>query len=278
LTTLTSSEQRPIPFLKWAGGKRWLVKSGVQIVPHAYNRFIEPFIGSGAVLFSLPTSNSIIADANPELTNVYNTIKSEWEKVEKTLKVHNRHHSDDYYYKVRSTRPRTAHTKAARFLYLNRTCFNGLYRVNLNGDFNVPRGTKNTVILESDDFSKISRHLKHCEIYCQDFASTIELARENDFVFVDPPYTVKHNFNGFVKYNEKIFSWEDQIRLKESIEKAVEKGVKVSLTNANHPSIHELYEGMGESITLDRKSAIAGNSKHRGKVSEVLMRFGWNAS
>jgi len=196
--------------------------------------------------------------------------------VVKSLRLHQANHSDSYYYDVRSSKPRKPHTRAARFIYLNRTCWNGLYRVNLKGQFNVPRGTKDTVMMETDDFDAISKLLDGGSIVCQDFQKTLSKAGEGDFVFVDPPYTVKHNNNGFVKYNEKIFSWQDQELLKQSINQAVSRGAKVTMTNADHPSIRTLYKDNTEIEILDRLSVISGSPTFRGKVSEVLIRFGWS--
>jgi len=264
------------PFLKWAGGKRWLVESDVQFAPDCFERYIEPFVGGGAVFFSIPRSNFLISDSNPELINCYQTIKKDWQSVVKSLRLHQANHSDSYYYDVRSSKPRKPHTRAARFIYLNRTCWNGLYRVNLKGQFNVPRGTKDTVMMETDDFDAISKLLDGGSIVCQDFQKTLSKAGEGDFVFVDPPYTVKHNNNGFVKYNEKIFSWQDQELLKQSINQAVSRGAKVTMTNADHPSIRTLYKDNTEIEILDRLSVISGSPTFRGKVSEVLIRFGWS--
>jgi len=278
MNNIISPTQRSEPFLKWAGGKRWLIKSGAEIAPDSYRVYIEPFVGSGAVFFSQEPQSAILADLNSELVIVYQQLKSNWQAVEETLKKHSRLHNDSYYYKIRASKPRLPHTIAARFIYLNRTCWNGLYRVNLKGEFNVPRGTKNSVLLDTDDFSAVAKSLESSEVLCQDFSTTIASADNNDFVFVDPPYTVNHNLNGFLKYNEKIFSWDDQIRLRDSIAEAVERGAKVTMTNADHPSIRKLYKGMGEVEKLFRNSVIAGDSRHRKSTSEVLIRFGWAAS
>ena len=264
------------PFLKWAGGKRWLVHNARQAIPTSYNRYIEPFVGSAAMFFSESCGDFLIADTNPELINCYQSIKDNWKSVLKALKRHQHKHSDEYYYSVRSSKPWAAHTRAARFIYLNRTCWNGLYRVNLKGEFNVPRGTKNSVIFDTDDFAAVSSRLQSGEILCQDFERTIVHAGPGDFVFIDPPYTVKHNLNGFVKYNEKIFSWEDQERLKRCALEAANRGAMVTITNADHESIHSLYDGVGEIVQLRRPSIIAGKSKFRGETSEVVIRIGWS--
>lgn len=264
-----------LPFLKWAGGKRWLVKSGEPLVPTKFNNYIEPFLGSAAVFFTVSPSTALLADTNQDLVNLYRCIRDNHEAVERQLRFHNRNHSNCYYYKVRASNPRKDHTKAARFLYLNRTCWNGLYRVNLKGEFNVPRGTKDSVLLETDDFPLVSDRLRNCEIRCQDFADSLKSAKRGDFVFVDPPYTVKHNHNGFVKYNERIFSWEDQVRLLQAVKSAVSRGAMVTMTNADHPTIRELYGDYGSVSKLARTSIISGNPQFRTATSEVIIRFGW---
>ena len=275
MTALSRNETKIDPFLKWAGGKRWLIRQDLAIAPQEYDRYIEPFVGGAAIFFSQPSVPFVIADLNPELINCYKAIQSDWKKVENLLRTHQKCHSDQYYYQMRDYKPRLESTRAARFIYLNRTCWNGLFRVNLKGKFNVPRGTKNTVLFETDDFENISERLQSGTIICQDFEKTLSIAGEGDFVFIDPPYTVKHNLNGFLKYNEKIFSWEDQKRLKVMAVSAANRGAKITITNANHDSVKELYKGTGEIVKIERNSVIAGNSAHRGITSEILVRLGW---
>lgn len=259
------------PFLKWAGGKRWLTESHLNIFPESYKNYYEPFLGSGAVFFALQPIKSTLSDLNSELIETYCAIKEDWTKVFERLEAHHKKHSKDYYYKVRSSKPRTAHTRAARFIYLNRTCWNGLYRVNLKGEFNVPIGTKQNAILPTDDFKLLSDNLKNSCLLTGDFETTIDLAEGGDLLFVDPPYTVKHNLNGFVKYNEKIFSWEDQIRLSECLKRAASRGCKIIATNAYHPAVTELYEEHFNINALDRHSVIAASSTYRGRYEELLI-------
>lgn len=269
-------EKPCIPFLKWAGGKRWLARSDVQIAPMRFNTYIEPFLGGGAIFFSLKPSQSILADINRELVDSYNAIKTDWKDVENRLRVHKKKHDENYYYLLRDSRPRTPAGRAARFLYLNRTCWNGLYRVNLEGKFNVPRGSKNSVVLDTDNFSQTAAFLQHADIFCQDFEDTLAMAKDGDFVYIDPPYTVNHNQNGFLKYNNEIFSWKDQIRLKNAIVQAVSRGAMVTLSNADHDSIRTLYSDVCNPEQIERASVIAGTSKYRKKTSEVLFRIGWS--
>lgn len=260
------------PFLKWAGGKRWLVDKHPYLLDGKFTRFIEPFVGGGAVFFSLQPQASILCDKNERLIEVYSAIKSNWERVEDLLIDHQNKHSPEYYYEIRSKGYRTPETRAAQLIYLNRTCWNGLYRVNRQGEFNVPVGSKQTVILQTDNFEGVASVLKRAELICGDFDLAMSEAGKNDFVFVDPPYTVKHNYNGFVKYNENIFSWDDQLRLRDAVKAAVSRGAKVLVTNACHESIKRIYADIGEMQTIDRASVIAGKASARGRYEEVIIK------
>lgn len=206
-----------LPFLKWAGGKRWLVAQHSILFPEEFERYIEPFLGSGAVYFHMRPRVALVSDANSSLIDTYREIREDWRNVANSLKRHHRNHTESYYYEERSRKHRSSHEKAAQFIYLNRTCWNGLYRVNLRGEFNVPVGTKTSVCLETDDFEGIARQLAGAELVHADFEQTIDRSANGDFLFVDPPYITRHNFNGFVKYNDKIFSWSDQERLAKAI-------------------------------------------------------------
>jgi DNA adenine methylase len=217
-----------VPFLKWAGGKRWLIPHAGNLFPDSFDRYIEPFLGGGAVFFHLKPQKAILTDINGELIQTYKAIRDNWRLVFSHLQRHQDNHSSDYYYEIRASKPRTPATKAARMLYLNRTCWNGLYRVNLKGEFNVPIGTKNTVLLDSDDFPALAKLLEGVRLECNDFEWAIDQATEDDFVFVDPPYTVKHNLNGFIKYNETLFAWKDQVRLRDAVDRAVRRVLKLS--------------------------------------------------
>ncbi|MFC1537059.1 DNA adenine methylase [Pseudomonadota bacterium] len=259
------------PFLKWAGGKRWLVSSHSHIFPARFNRFIEPFLGSGAIFFSLKPEAGILSDVNPCLVETYQTVKSFPNEIQSLLEEAHLRHSKDYYYQVRSDVPDDSISRAARFIYLNRTCWNGLYRVNRKGEFNVPIGTKDNVLLDTDNFAAVSKLLKNVEIINCDFEMTINRASEGDLLFVDPPYTVKHNNNGFVKYNENLFSWDDQVRLRDALLNAKHRGVQIISTNADHQSIHELYDNGFEIRPISRSSVLSGDASFRGKVSELLI-------
>jgi DNA adenine methylase len=259
------------PFLKWAGGKRWLFESGQFSLPQFGGRYIEPFLGGGAVFFENQPKDAILSDCNGRLIELFVVIRDELEEFEAQMRTHAQAHSRDYYYKLRSKNLEEPTTRAAQFLYLNRTCWNGLYRENLRGEFNVPIGTKQTVIFDSDDFPAWSRALQGTHLEHQDFEEAIDNAENGDFVFVDPPYTVRHNMNGFVKYNQNIFAWDDQVRLRDALQRAYGRGVSFAMTNADHESIKELYAGFGEHRQLKRYSVIAGKSVHRALSTELLI-------
>jgi DNA adenine methylase len=258
------------PFLKWAGGKRWLIEKHPDIFKIKYNRYIEPFLGSGAVFFHLQPTKSLINDSNKDLVDTYSAIKNNWKKVYHYLTKHHSAHSKAHYYRVREGRSRSMYQRAADFIYLNRTCWNGLYRVNLNGTFNVPIGTKSNVITANDDFSAVADLLTNCVLECTDFERIVNQSRKGDLVFVDPPYTVMHNNNGFIKYNQGIFSWDDQLRLRLCIDKAVCRGSQIILTNAYHESLLKLYKNY-RPIKLERPSVISGTNSSRKKVEEMLI-------
>ena len=260
------------PFLKWAGGKRWLVNQHMALFPTTFDRYIEPFLGGGSVFFALRPEKAILADSNIRLIETYTQIRDNPKHVYKLVRRHNAVHSDEYYYTERARKyPRSAARRAAQFVYLNRTCWNGLYRVNLKGEFNVPRGTKSTVLLDTDDFAAISDALQGVELVAQDFAKTMAKAGDGDFVYVDPPYTVKHKYNSFAKYNEKIFSWEDQVRLRDCVVAATARGALVAISNADHESLTGLYRNVGGQRKVSRQSVIAGTASHRGGVDELLI-------
>jgi len=260
------------PFLKWAGGKRWLVQRHADLIPTDFRRYVEPFLGSGAVFFYLRPKEAVLSDTNDELINTYRALKEDWQRVYRTLQVHHRQHSKVYYYRIRQSSPRNDYVKAARFIYLNRTCWNGLYRVNLEGRFNVPKGTKSSVIFDTDDFEAISSCLTNVELKVEDFEASIDRATAGDLLFVDPPYTAKHRTNGFIKYNETLFHWNDQLRLHDALEAAQKRGVKIVLTNTPHASIRQLYESSFEVLTVERSSVIAAAPKHRRRLEELVIR------
>jgi DNA adenine methylase len=262
------------PFLKWAGGKRWFVRQHGGLFPRSYRRYIEPFLGGGAAFFFLRPSVAVLGDINPEVIDTYKAIKTSWMGVTRSLANHQRAHDrvENYYYEVRGKSPRTLVHKASRMIYLNRTCFNGIYRVNQLGEFNVPRGTKDAVVMDSDDWRTMAALLKSARLCVADFETLIDKAMEDDLVFADPPYTVRHNLNGFIKYNEVLFSWADQERLARALRRAADRGAKIVATNANHESIRSLYSGW-EFLTrpVSRFSRISADGSSRRHFEELII-------
>lgn len=193
------------PFLKWAGGKRWFVQSLAGLLPSTYRRYIEPFLGSAAVFFHMKPAAALLSDSNPDLMNAYAVVREAPIKIAQLLNIHHSRHGPAYYYRMRSTHFSCPIERAACFIYLNRTCWNGLYRVNRQGAFNVPIGTKPSVLLPTDNFPAVSALLARAFLEVADFAQIIARPESGDFIFADPPYTVRHSHNGFIKYNERLF-------------------------------------------------------------------------
>lgn len=264
------------PFLKWPGGKRWFVFNYASLIPKQFDTYVEPFLGAGSVYFHLQPRKALLGDINPDLVNAYCAIKEDWATVRNSLRYRQRRHREDadgYYYWLRDRAPSDPAQQASRLIYLNRTCFNGIYRVNRQGQFNVPRGTKNNVIIETDDFEGMSNVLRGAELVVGDFEGLVDRAKSGDFVFCDPPYTVRHNYNGFRKYNEVIFSWADQERLAVSLSRAAQRGVKVLCTNANHKSVRDLYsDPTFDLITVSRYSSISASNSSRREFEELVIR------
>lgn len=260
-------------FLKWAGGKRWFVNNESHRFPLRYNRYIEPFLGGGAVFFYLQPQNAILSDINKELIDTYVAVKDEVDAVYRNLKIHQRKHSRDYYYTIRDRKTRTMATSAARMIYLNKACFNGIYRVNSQGKFNVPFGTGREVSFEQENLLQSSEILQNAMILCQDFQATIDMTQQDDFLFCDPPYAVVNEDARFVSYTADIFSWNDQVRLAAALERAKERNVKIIMTNVDHPAVRALYENI-DGFTLDtvsRSCFISGSKEGRKAYSELIV-------
>ncbi|RYY78912.1 MAG: Dam family site-specific DNA-(adenine-N6)-methyltransferase [Moraxellaceae bacterium] len=260
------------PFLAWTGGKRWLVKVAPELLDIPFHgRYIEPFLGGGSFFYSIKPAYSILGDSNRDLIITYNAIKNYHKEVVRLLKFHHNNHSKSYYYLVRDQIFKDDLEIAAQFIYLNRTCFNSIYRVNLKGKFNVPIGTKNKVIQDNDKWDEWSKALQSSKLVWGDFEQLVDESTDGDLLFLDPPYTVRHNNNGFIKYNEILFSWADQERLAKAANRARKRGVKIIITNANHESIRELYCNDFSVKEISRYSSIAANSVNRNRYEELII-------
>lgn len=260
------------PFLRWAGGKRWLAEQNAVDVP-AEMRLIEPFLGGGALFFSRDWKSAVLSDTNRYLINAYRWMREEPTSLHAMVADHFGVHSSAHYYGVRERMGCESIQHAADFIYLNRSCFNGLFRVNLKGKFNVPIGTKAYPLDDVSEFLSWSNHLQNAQIKLADFEEMIDGTGIGDVIFADPPYTVNHNSNGFIEYNEKIFSWGDQVRLRDALIRATERGAQYIVTNADHITIHKLYEG-SEVRSIERGSEMAGRVSARGKTTEVIITSG----
>lgn len=236
-----------------------------------FARLIEPFVGGAAVFFHLQPRRAWLNDINDELVNTYEQLKNDWIPVHKLLQEYHLEHTKSFYYAMRDTLPQGGVERAARFIYLNRTCFNGIYRVNLDGRFNVPKGSKSAVVMPEDNFAAIANALRRVRLTSLDFEPVIDECGSCDLLFVDPPYTVLHNFNGFVKYNENLFSWADQVRLRDALFRARHRGAKVIVSNADHESVRQLYSESRYVHRIERPSVIAASAEKRKRTTELLI-------
>jgi len=257
------------PLLKWPGGKRVLLPALRAHLPDSYNRYYEPFLGGAALFLSLRPASASLSDTNSDLINCYRCVRDCPSRVIRSLQ--GLPNNEDAYLLVRTWRPRKRAERAARIIYLASLSFNGIYRVNRKGEFNVPYGHKSSVdVVQAERIMSMSRALEGASLSCSDFEEAVSAAVPGDLVYMDPPYTVTHGRNGFLKYNSRIFSWGDQERLARVARDLAGRGCHVLVTNACHPSIRELYTGM-TLITVTRHSRMAASPKHRGRVSELII-------
>lgn len=259
------------PIVRWAGGKRWLLPTLRDLVAKttAHN-LIEPFLGGAASALGLGSFQRMeLADLNGELVAMYKAVRDQPDQVFATYSAWQ--NTSDQYYSLREESSKEPVRAAARFLYLNHTSFNGIYRVNRQGKYNVPYGRRPNLTLPTHDHLKAaSQRLKCAALEVGDFEIAINKAMAGDFLFIDPPYTVAHNNNGFIKYNQHLFSFDDQIRLAKSIARAIDRGAYFALTNAAHSSIRETFGHLGRIVELDRKNTVGGVAAERGRTSELL--------
>lgn len=264
------TKKEAIPFLRWAGGKKWLKKEINKFLPKdGFVDYHEPFLGGGAIFFYLdPIKDSFLNDLNKELIDTYECIKDDVEAVINELNKYK--NTEDFYYKIRSQKLRSNIKKTARFIYLNQTSFNGIYRVNLKGEYNVPFGYRSKNFLEPDNLRAVSVKLQKASFSHVDFLFCLDKVKKGDLVFLDPPYTITHNNNGFFKYNQKLFSEKDQYKLSEMVNEIKNIGAYYILTNAAHDKVKEIFNKGDKIIKLKRASLIGGANAKRGKYSEYI--------
>jgi len=275
--TATTAEQAPAaPFLKWAGGKRQLLPEIREHVPAEFGRYFEPFVGGGAVFFDLFAADRIrsrcyLGDVNEELTTTYAAVRDHADAVVSSLRAHARRHSDSYFYEERARRPTTPAHVAARMIYLNRTCYNGVYRVNKSGGFNVPIGRyANPTVCDETNLRACSEALEYAEVVCGDFASVLATARSGDFAYFDPPYLPASETADFTGFTAAGFKASDHERLAECARRLKETGVRVLLSNADLPAVRELYRGFEVRAVRARRNINSKGGK-RGDVGELLI-------
>jgi DNA adenine methylase len=261
----------PEPFLKWAGGKRWLIQRHRDLFPTDYVRYVEPFLGGGAVFLGLLPKRALLADSNEELINAYRCVRSAPVSIDLGLRSLQKRHTSRTYYRIRAMGLSEPVPRAIRFIYLNRTCFNGLYRVNRQGEFNVPIGTKTQVEYPGGYLDEVSRALHGAELHVADFECILDKAGDGDFVFLDPPYTAMHNANNFIKYNAALFSWQDQLRLAAAAQRAASRGAAVMVTNADHAAVRSLFRELGTQHTVERASVLASKAAYRRPTTELIV-------
>ena len=262
----------PRPFLKWAGGKTRLISQYKDHFPQHYQTYYEPFLGGGAVFFHLQPSHAVLTDINADLVITYRCVRDNLEELITLLQAHQQRHNSEYYYDVRNYHNGTDLTKAARFIYLNKTCFNGLYRVNSQGKFNVPVGKyKNPGICQEEVLRVASLALQKVEIKQANFAEVLNYATgTNDFVYFDPPYYPLNKTSNFTAYSNFCFDENQQIKLRDIFIELAHKGVKVMLSNSDCPLIRDLYSDFNVH-TISAARSINSNAQKRGKITEVLV-------
>ena len=267
------------PILKWVGGKRQLLSEIIPLIDESCDNYVEPFIGGGAVLFRLQPKKAIINDYNTELINVYRTVRDDLDGLVALLKEHEKYNSSDYYYEVRAL-DRTPDfdkmsnlEKAARIIYLNKTYYNGLYRVNSLGQFNSPYGRyKNPNIVNEVVLRAISKYLNRNEISIRsgDYKDVLNDIEKNSFVYLDPPYMPISSSSSFTGYTEGGFGYDKQVELKEECDKLNSKGVHFLQSNSDCEEIRELYKDYRIKV-VKAKRAINSDAKKRGQINEVLI-------
>jgi DNA adenine methylase len=269
------------PFVKWAGGKTQIIAEILKLVPNSYDTYYEPFLGGGALFFQLKPISAVVSDYNSELITAYNCFQDKEDyllMIEEILK-HQRNHSEEYYYQIREMDRIAEFTKlpnymrAARMIYLNKACFNGLYRVNSKGFFNVPSG-KYTIVNAYDEtlYNNLSKYLSRSSIFINndDFEKAVSSAKKGDFVYFDPPYDTFDEKNNFTTYTKNAFGKDEQKRLAKVFKDLDNRGVKVMLSNHNTEFIRELYSEFNIKVINARRS-INSVSSGRGSVEEVII-------
>jgi len=266
---------RARPFIKWAGGKAQLLPELTKRLPTKIKRYFEPFLGGAALFFHVSPQEAYLADTNPELVGCYKAVRDDVESLIRELGQHR--YEEDYYYSVREWDRKddfsslSAVTRAARFIYLNKTCFNGLYRVNSKGHFNVPFGNySNPTIVDANNLRECSRVLARAELKVSDYAMIVDEVEKGDFVYFDPPYAPLSVTSSFTAYTKQGFSYADQEALREVCYRLDRKGVHFMLSNSSNSQMQELYRDFTIHLVAANR-AINSKASERGPVQEILV-------
>ena len=273
----------PKPFVKWAGGKRQLIPIINQNLPESFGTYYEPFLGGGALLFHILTDKNgqkcSISDLNSDLVLAYTTIRDRTDSLITSLKNHEKNYqkdSESYYYSIRESNPRSEIEKTSRLIFLNRTCFNGLYRVNSRGKFNVPLGKySNPNIVNEENLHAVSHILQssRVSIKCRDFEAVLSDAKKGDLVYFDPPYQPVSATANFTSYTNKDFTYDDLTRLSELCLKLDSRGCKVLLSNSDSKEVADIFSKNPWKITkIEANRSINSNSKKRTGHFELLIK------
>ncbi|MBX7138604.1 MAG: DNA adenine methylase [Oligoflexia bacterium] len=264
------------PFLKWAGGKGRLIPELSRRIPSNFERYFEPFAGSAALFFHLQPHHTFLSDLNPELIATFAAVRDKVGEVIKLLKSYP--YESAFYYKMRASdrEPGFAHwspvRRAARLIYLNKSCYNGLYRVNSHGHFNTPFGRyENPTICDADNLRACSQALQSTEIHCETFQQVLAHAGAGDFVYLDPPYMPLSSTSSFTSYYRDSFGKDMQVQLRDACVELDRKNVKFMLSNSSAPEIFELYAAF-KIETVEASRAINSVAAKRGKINEVIVR------
>lgn len=271
-TRITSNKiVKAQPFLKWAGGKTQLLNELIKRVPVKYNVYFEPFIGGGALYFAIAPNEAVIADINDDLVNTYLAVRDNPDKLLEALSKYK--NEKDFFYSIRSQDQNKLSEieRAARLMYLNRTCFNGLYRVNKSGQFNVPFANyKNPNFVQTDRILAASEVLQNTDVHNAGFEKVLVEAKAADFIYLDPPYYPKDVYSDFKRYNKEQFHKNDHERLAELYNELTERGCYVMLSNSDTPFTRELYKKWRVD-TVYAKRLINKDASKRGEVTEIIV-------
>lgn len=268
------------PVVKWVGGKRQLLDDIIPLLPDYFSTYVEPFVGGGALLFEIQPNKAIVNDLNHELINLYKVIKDNPNELLSLLEEHELNNSEEYFYQIRALDRSESYNemsdieKAARIIYLNKTCYNGLFRVNQSGQFNSPYGKyKNPNIVNKPVVLAMANYFQNNNITLLngDYKMALKKLRKGAFVYFDPPYMPISSSSSFTGYTENGFDKKQQIELKEECDRLNSRGIKFLLSNSDHPFIRDLYKDY-EIITVRAKRSINSNSNKRGEINEVLVR------